>query len=284
MLIFLLPSMEIKYLALDACASPETLLEHIQEAASKEQTLISAAHQMLMSDGTINTFGEFAQLTAALAHATRERLPLGKLFIQINDQLNFRGISEGDEPKTGIDFWDNPVESLEEDGYYPQNWDRAQMLQEGLSIKGASVPGLVSEWWLQRWYHLSGLNSASWANSSATKRGVLQRIHSAVPSEIIQGGTCRANGCAQEMTVLAPFCIQRGYRRLIGFWPQACMGPALFGSTFAAMCMERGVETRLPDLNFKKGSFNYVHIFLNTKNPNNFKELLDGASLVSVSV
>lgn len=273
--------MKLHYHELHTDLSSQKLIQRLAEASENKASLISGAHQMLLPNGLMNTFGEFARLTGALAAELSEALPSSELFMQVNDQLDFEGLVEGKIPSEGRRFWEQPWEYLQEEGYDPQ-WDPSRQLKGGLDIHGQAVPGLVSEWRLQRWHQEAGLRSAHWPNAKSTKKVVLKTVYRNVPPSALEGTSCRASGCAHEIMVEAPFCVQKGYRQLIGFWPNACKGPVLFGSTLAAMAMERGLKTRLSDLNFE-GPFRYLHLFLNTANPKNFTELIEGAALVSVS-
>lgn len=279
--------MDINYQKLSQELSEKDLIEMTLEAHDpKQRSLVSGAHQLLLPDGRISTFGEFAKITGKLAAQTHEILDLNlkpKLFLQVNDQLAFQGLSSGVAPRTGLDFWENPWEEIEYEGHRPE-WREENLLAEGLDIVGQPSPGLISEWRLQRWHITTGLKSL---RRLRRLHGEAHRlINSNLSSEELVGIHCSANGCANEIMVEAPFCVERGFTQLIGYWPLACKGPVLFGSTVAALAMEadmKGPEGRSNSIHFK-GPFRYVHVFLNSYGePQTLRDLLKCASICTIS-
>lgn len=277
--------MEITHLALDSSLQDEELVNLILGHCNQEErSLVSGAHQMLLSDGRIETFGQFAEITGRLALDIQRRIAQSRLFLQMNDQLSFEGISSGDIPRTGTKFWNAPWEEIEDEGHHP-NWPIEALLGNGINIRGEAVSGVMSEWWLQRWHRRAGLNNKGRFNNPKINGEVHGMHDQLLPKEALNGASCRANGCAHEIMVEAPFFIERGYRQLIGLWPIACKGSVLFGTTLSCLAMERGMHSssdRETQIKFE-GPFRYVNVFMNTQDrPQSLQEILDGASIITV--
>jgi|GEM_PF-5388864 len=258
------------------------LIRKILEQYSGNRALISGAHQLLQSDGRIETWNQFSKITGELAGNIQSQIQDSRLFLQLNDQLNFEGMSTGRAPQSGVQFWQNPWDEIEEEGYRP-DWSPDTLLAAGLDIHGAPSEGLVSEWRLQQWHRQSGLDGNRRFKSKRVKQDILEQIYSQIPQEALCGSTCRANGCAHEVLMHLPFAQTRGFQEVIGLWPDACKGSVIYGSTLACYAAERQLKgpQRQEQVEFT-GPFRQVHLFMNTDQPRNLKETLAESWLITV--
>lgn len=276
--------MKISHTALSNTLSREEVIDSILEQCDDTPSLVSGAHQMLLSDGQIETFGAFAEVTSGLALDLQKRIAQSRLFLQLNDQLDFRGLSDGKPSTTAQRFWREAWTELAEEGHVPQ-WPIEALLARGIDVHGEDTAGLVSEWALQRWHITSGLNNSDRFNKKPVKRRILEAIQAAIPDQETYGGArCRANGCANEIMMQAPFAQERGYNQIINLFPAACRGPVNYGSTLACYASENELFSPIAkgaNVQFR-GPFRFVNVFASTQGPKNLSEVLDGAMIVTV--